>query len=369
MKKIILRICLIIAINTSAYSLANASVIAGSIDSVTKTAFVCHDAACTSHGVVNFSPTIGLQTPGAQSILVADSGLTGNAWGSEIGWINLNPTGGGVSINSTTGALSGFAYASVGSWINFNPTGGGVTLVDTGAGSSFFGWAWVSGIYGGWLHFDCASTSTCVQTDWRALGYRTAISTSTSVSKHGGASSSGPTHSTTTEQVSSSTLSYPQPSVPVVPSGVMQPPPTTATEHLDNSNSFDQNGDGLPDKAQPPAVLRNKEQAGNAQPFRSEDTIREYDGVAFTTNDSAQYCYFCVVRRFDSFDIGGTRTRADRSIVKYGFVPQQFEVRLPLSEVPGVPLPDVDGTSVLTTAIAGWSVRRLIVFFARLFRL
>jgi hypothetical protein len=67
--------------------------------------------------------------------------LNGIAWGNELGWITLNPTGvDGVTINPTTGALSGKAWSQVGGWINFAPTGQGVSISTSG---EFSGWAWV----------------------------------------------------------------------------------------------------------------------------------------------------------------------------------------------------------------------------------
>jgi len=96
-------------------------------------------------------------------------------WGDEIGWVNLAPTGSGVTINSATGALSGYAYANTGSWINFNPTdvsGGTDVGVSINSSGEFTGWAWVSGAYGGWMKFDCSSSNTCVKTDWRPSGSR-----------------------------------------------------------------------------------------------------------------------------------------------------------------------------------------------------
>ena len=157
---------------------AHASVSSGTIDSTDKLTKICKDVSCSVFGTVNFKPTITANTPGALPVTITDTGITGHAWGNEIGWINMAPTGAGVMVNPTSGVLSGKAYANVGSWINFSPTtipSGtqvGVTLVDNGSGSSFYGWAWVSGAYGGWMKFDCAGTGTCVKTDWRALPYR-----------------------------------------------------------------------------------------------------------------------------------------------------------------------------------------------------
>lgn len=147
-----------------------ASESSSTIEAGSATSRICHDAACSDYGSVNWRPT------GATAVSVTDSGLSGYAWGDEIGWINLDPTDSGVSINTTTGALSGYAFANTGSWINFNPTdvsgGTDVGVVINGDGE-FTGWAWVSGAYGGWMKFDCTSANTCVKTDWRPLGSRT----------------------------------------------------------------------------------------------------------------------------------------------------------------------------------------------------
>ncbi len=141
----------------------------GTIDVSNKYARLCLDSSCTSYTTVNFAPTINSNTPGAATIAITDSGITGNAWGEGIGWINMRPTGYGVSVNANTGALSGYAYSMTGGWINFNPTGGGVSINSSG---QFTGWAWVSGSNGGWLRFSCSISGACVQTDWRPVPNR-----------------------------------------------------------------------------------------------------------------------------------------------------------------------------------------------------
>jgi hypothetical protein len=170
---------------------AHASSSVGTITPGSNIARVCKDTSCASFGRVNFLPTLNSNTTGALPITITDSGITGHAWGDEIGWINMNPTGAGVSVNPINGTLSGFAYASVGSWINFNPTGGGVSLVDNGTGSNFSGYAWVSGVYGGWLKFDCSSVNTCVTTDWRIQSLRATSTSTTTPSGGSGGGGSG----------------------------------------------------------------------------------------------------------------------------------------------------------------------------------
>lgn len=174
-------------------SITSASVTVGTIDPGYTTTKICKDTTCSVFGLVNFKPTINSNTPGATAVTITDAGITGHAWGNEIGWITMSPTGAGVIVNPTTGVLSGKAYANVGSWINFSPTtapGGttvGVTLVDNGAGSNFQGWAWVSGAHGGWMKFDCTGTGTCVKTDWRAIPYRTIYACSDGIDNDGDA--------------------------------------------------------------------------------------------------------------------------------------------------------------------------------------
>jgi hypothetical protein len=149
---------------------AQASETVGSIDATFKATRICHDAACATYGNLNWRPTLNGSTSGAVAVVITDSGLTGHLWGDEIGWVKLAPTGAGVSLNPTTGALTGYAFANTGGWIKFNPTGGGVTIDSQG---QFSGSAWVSGLRGGWVKFDCAQATTCVKTDWRPTGSRT----------------------------------------------------------------------------------------------------------------------------------------------------------------------------------------------------
>lgn len=149
-----------------------ASMSVGTIDTTASSTRVCHDETCTSYGSMSFFPN-------GTSVVVADTGLSGYAWGSEMGWINLAPSSSGVKVDPTTGELSGMAWSQTSGWINFRPTnagilsGGipiGVSITSTG---EFYGWAWNGGAYGGWIKFDCSLTQTCVKTDWRKVGLRT----------------------------------------------------------------------------------------------------------------------------------------------------------------------------------------------------
>ena len=48
------------------------------------------------------------------------------AWGTNIGWINFNPTDGGVTIDPITGSFEGDAWAENVGWIRFKNTEPGV---------------------------------------------------------------------------------------------------------------------------------------------------------------------------------------------------------------------------------------------------
>ncbi len=142
---------------------SNTEAFTGTIDSVSHTAKVCRDVTCASPtpGSINFAPTSG-------TAVVIDSvtGLSGQIWGNELGWIDLNPTGEGVTFaDPILGVLTGKAWSQVSGWINFAPTGQQV-IIDRDNGQ-FSGWAWSGGPYGGWVKFDCASPSSCVKTSWR----------------------------------------------------------------------------------------------------------------------------------------------------------------------------------------------------------
>lgn len=161
-------------------SITFASETSGTISDSYKTTYICKNETCSTYGIVNWKPTLNAQTTGATAVTITDSGITGWLWGSEIGWVNMSPTGSGVTINSTTGVLSGYAYANTGSWINFSPTTSGAESVGVTIDSNgkFFGWAYVSGLNGGWMKFDCSTASTCIETDWRPVGARTAVTAS-----------------------------------------------------------------------------------------------------------------------------------------------------------------------------------------------
>src|ERR1035437_486268 len=177
--------------------IAFASESQGTIESGFNLTKICKSIDCSSSGNVNWKPTLNANTTGVTAITITDSSITGYLWGDEIGWINLQPTSYGVTVNPNTGALSGYAYANVGSWIKFSPTsvsGGTPVGVSINAQGQFTGWAYVSGIDGGWMEFDCSSAATCIQTDWRPIPSRTASPTPTPTTVRSGSySSSGST--------------------------------------------------------------------------------------------------------------------------------------------------------------------------------
>ncbi len=113
------------------------------------------------------SSRINFLTTNGTAVHITDSGMTGQAWGENIGWISFNPSNGGVTISSSSGALSGYAWGQNAGWINFSPTNGGVSIDTSG---NFTGYAWSQNY--GWIQFNCSVTNACVNTDWRPAGAR-----------------------------------------------------------------------------------------------------------------------------------------------------------------------------------------------------
>jgi hypothetical protein len=339
----------------------------GVIDTAHKVAKVCKDEVCASFGNINFAPTINGSTPGAVLLSITDAGISGNAWGDEIGWINFTPTGGGVTVNPTTGVLSGTAYSSVGSWINFSATGQSVRLVDNGAGSDFLGYAWVSGAKGGWLKFDCADAGACVKTSWRSIPNRP---------NAGGSSSSGGgtriTNDVTTPETNpaepnpvpinpaDSAISAPAEGLgigadgSVLPPSFPQPPSDANGVPADSfSNPFDQDGYGNPDQNPPNDATDNSQDhsgSGNNEGNEASGTVKE-----------KRNCFWCIlVDRDPVFTDSG---EVQSALLKYGFVAEQFEIPIPLSKLfaqdgAEAPLPDVDATSISLTALLLLGIRR-----------
>ena len=158
MKKIVLTLVWLFLCTTPTYA------VTGYIDTAgTNTAKVCYDSTCTSPAPssINFELS-------QQPSIVIDSvtGISGYVWGDHLGWINMNPTGQGVTFaNTATGLLTGKAWSQVSGWVNFAVTGQQVVINPTTG--QFDGWAWSGGPYGGWIKFNCADSSACVSTTWK----------------------------------------------------------------------------------------------------------------------------------------------------------------------------------------------------------
>lgn len=131
-------------------------------------------------GWLNFGTTEG-------DITVTDSELSGYIWGENIGWISLNCSNDSTCsnvdyqiLNDGEGTLSGHAWSENTGWIVFDPTGGGVTINSSG---EFLGYAWGENI--GWIVFNCTTTDSCatvdykVKTDWLPQSARPACNNST----------------------------------------------------------------------------------------------------------------------------------------------------------------------------------------------
>ncbi len=104
------------------------------------------------------------RTTNGDPVTITDTAVTGQIWGTRLGWIDLSPTNGGV-VNDGNGNLSGTAWGTVSGWINFGPFSNNstqtVTILDDG---SFDGYAWSQTF--GWIVFDCDIANACLKTDW-----------------------------------------------------------------------------------------------------------------------------------------------------------------------------------------------------------
>lgn len=123
----------------------------------------------TNAGWVNFSPTGG-------GVAVYSDHLSGYAWGENIGWVrlgtcvssvcthaNTGPANYGVN-NDGAGNLSGFAWSAGAGWINFDPAGSAQVKIDPLTGD-FSGYAWGENV--GWIRFQNAALNYKVRTSWR----------------------------------------------------------------------------------------------------------------------------------------------------------------------------------------------------------
>ncbi len=115
------------------------------------------------------------------NVVVGDSIITGYVWSANYGWINLNPTEGGV-MNDGTGNLSGYAWGENIGWINFDD-------VSVNSSGEFLGYATTSNF--GSISFNCINGDICadsnfkVKTTWRSSGSGNTEETVVSVSGGG----------------------------------------------------------------------------------------------------------------------------------------------------------------------------------------
>ncbi len=141
---------------------------AGNIDAVNKWAWG------SNIGWLNFNPTHG-------GVTVYEDHLEGYAWAENIGWVRLGTYTGGESHtyansaagnygvnNDGDGNLSGYAWGASVGWVNFAPDRGGV-MIDPSTGQ-FDGYAWGENI--GWIHFKNTEGSAYkVVTAWQKHKY------------------------------------------------------------------------------------------------------------------------------------------------------------------------------------------------------
>ncbi len=112
--------------------------------------FFCFSVPVVADNFYYYSENAGwLNFKQIQVSSFAFSALSGWVWAENIGWINLSPSYGGVSVDGQ-GKCFGYGYSENVGWINFNPTGGGVKVRSEPFAMS--GWAWAENI--GWIRFD-----------------------------------------------------------------------------------------------------------------------------------------------------------------------------------------------------------------------
>lgn len=361
-KKTILTILFFLLTPLGAY----ASETSGTILSGYGATKICKDVSCGVFGNINWRPTINGSTTGATAVTITDSGLSGNLWGDEVGWVNLAPTGSGVTINASTGALSGYAYANTGGWINFRPTqtsGNPTVGVTINSSGEFTGYAYVSGLNGGWMKFDCASGSTCIKTDWRPIPNRT---------------------------------------VPVVPTPVIgvvglqyikQPVQPVATETPQVTPPLIvQNPDNIQIPQKPKYPITNIHTGGGSYTgWVSSSTDQGLGGSTTTLIDiNGEPTSITITVRPHGNTVPGIKTptssssaielaRSKERLLAYPFIPERAKWRIPTSRIAPalqakahVAIPDVDGTSMILTLLAGavlWKLGALaLLLVTRLFR-
>lgn len=134
-------------------------------------------------------------TQSAYNASVTDTDMKGYMWSAGYGWIVLNcenttsgctTTNGNFKVaNDGTGTLSGYAWGQQTGWINFGPFtySTPISRVKIGTDGKFggtlgsAGYAWSQNF--GWIVFDCSSSATCTETDWRPASVRTPATTTT----------------------------------------------------------------------------------------------------------------------------------------------------------------------------------------------
>ena len=82
--------------------------------------------------ILLFSLLLSYITPLVQAAPISSTDKY--AWSDQVGWINFNPTNGGVDVSDTT--LTGSAWSDNYGWINLQPTMAKVDnlVEDTGSG-------------------------------------------------------------------------------------------------------------------------------------------------------------------------------------------------------------------------------------------
>lgn len=91
---------------------------------------------------------------------VSDTEIIGNIWGESLGWVNLQPSDGGV-FNTRTGQVGGNAWGATSGWVDFS----GVSI--NPLNGQFSGTAVSQNR--GLITFECPGSS-CVVTTWRPIG-------------------------------------------------------------------------------------------------------------------------------------------------------------------------------------------------------
>jgi hypothetical protein len=148
-KSIVMPVVYAIMAAAAAFGLAQAVEAGGNVNAVSQWAW------STNAGWINLNPSNG-------GVTVCADHLEGYAWGENIGWIHMgtfsgcaahtysNTSTGDYGVNQdSSGKLSGYAWSTNAGWIKFNPTFGGVTInPNTG---SIDGYAWAENF--GWIHF------------------------------------------------------------------------------------------------------------------------------------------------------------------------------------------------------------------------